>query len=82
MTNYEIIPFDMTVSQKSETQHGLVATGDFSEAKVALERVKVDCKILDMISEVTVYQQYYNSNNYDVEAKYVRIFLEFSDFNF
>jgi poly [ADP-ribose] polymerase len=55
-----------SVLEKSET--GLVTSAG---SKIPLKSMHVRAQIVDMISKVTIYQEYYNEEQISIEAKYI-----------
>lgn len=62
-----VIGAEAPVSAPKEAQVGLVAGG----TAIPLRSVKVQAKILDMVAEVVLYQEYVNAQANEIEAKYV-----------
>lgn len=63
--NY-VIPFDAKVAPKREEECGLVAGDNL----IPLKAVHALAEIVDLIAQVTIFQEYINSSSTEIEAKY------------
>lgn len=54
-------------TQQQQQDGGLISNGCF----VPLQRVGVKAKAVDLVGEVSIFQQYHNDSNEAIEAKYV-----------
>lgn len=62
-----MIPFDSAVNPKSDEKCGLIC----GDGNVPLRAVHIQAKIIDMVAQVSMFQEYVNSRPTEIEAKYV-----------
>lgn len=61
------MPASVGVKAPEEPECGLVGDG----GELGLEHVQIECKVVDVLAKISIYQQYYNALGKEIEAKYV-----------